>query len=189
MGQAASPFQAVPKPLVLLAGKPLIRWAAEALTDTADPFRLTVIPAGEAGRQIQAALEGLGFAYAINPTPELGLLSSFQAAVRALPEGLDGAVFSLADMPLISTATHRALRAAWKPGVQAVQCRFGEVSAPPLVVGAELFAPLLALDAADHGPRKLLQGAVTITCPPGELLDVDTPQALVQAETWLTLQR
>lgn len=180
MQASGSPVDRWPKPLVPLAGRPLCRHAAEALASAGDAVRLAVVPAGEAGDAVRAALGGLGYRFAVNPEPERGLLSSFRAAVQALPPELDGAVFTLADMPLVSPDTHRALRAAaeYSP---AAQCRYGEVSAPPLWLHAGLFPALLALPQADTGPRALLAGAVQVPCSPGELLDVDTPQALAEA--------
>ncbi|GHF94281.1 hypothetical protein GCM10017783_02870 [Deinococcus piscis] len=185
MQDSGSPFAGLPKPLVPLAGKPLCRHAAEALAYASDLVRLAVVPPGQAGDAVRAALDGLGYLYAVNPEPERGLLSSFRAAVQALPPGLDGAVFALADMPLVSLETHRALRTAARPSL-AAQCRYGAVSAPPLWLHADLFPALLALPDADSGPRALLTGAAQVPCPPGELLDVDTPQALAQAAQLLS---
>ncbi|WP_342626731.1 nucleotidyltransferase family protein [Deinococcus proteolyticus] len=186
MQASGSPFAGVPKPLVPLAGRPLCRHAAETLAGAGDTLRLAVVPPGQAGEAVQAALEGLDYRCVTNPQPGRGLLSSFQAAAAALPAGLDGAVFALADMPLVSLATHRALREAATQAA-AAQCVYGGVSAPPLWLPAHLFPALLALPDADNGPRALLRGpdVVRVPRPVAELLDVDTPQALAQAEARL----
>ncbi|MDO4263970.1 MAG: nucleotidyltransferase family protein [Deinococcus sp.] len=196
MQAAASPdLRGVPKLLVPLAGKPLCRHAAEALAGAGDPLRLAVVPPGEGGARVQAALAGLGYRCVTNPQPQRGLLSSFRVAVAALPPGLDGAVFALADMPLVSLKTHAALRGA-AHRAQAAQCLYGEVGAPPLWLHADLWPALLTLPEADAGPRALLRGpdVMRVPRPVAELLDIDTPQALAEAEAtlgraWLRRER
>ncbi|MFC6592856.1 NTP transferase domain-containing protein [Deinococcus lacus] len=138
-------------------------------------------------------MDALGFECLTNPEPQRGLLSSFQVGAAALLAGGEegpGAVFTLADMPLVSIDTHQHLLALG-PETEAAQCRYGEgeaaVSAPPLLLRADLLPALLALPAADIGPRALLRGR-TVTLlprPAAELLDVDTPQALAQAAAYL----
>ncbi|WP_261665046.1 NTP transferase domain-containing protein [Deinococcus sp. Marseille-Q6407] len=187
--KALPPKVLVPKVLVPLTGQPLCRHAGAALAGADDALRLAVVPPGELGAEVAAALDGLGFECVINPQPGRGLLSSFQAAVQALPAEIGGAVFALADMPLVSLDTHRQLREvaanATPEQVAAVQCVYGEVAAPPLLLRRALFPELLALDPTDHGPRQLLRQYRAQTAelqrPAAELLDVDTPEALSQA--------
>lgn len=180
-----SSFCGVPKPLVPLWGRPLSRWAAEALAGADDELRLAVIPAGKAGENLKAALDGLGFQWVVNEAPERGLLSSFQVAILALPPGLDGAIFTLADMPLVSHETHTRLRqlAAADSQTAAVQCVYGGVSAPPMLLRSQLFPELLRLPPTDSGPRSLLRQVKVqqLPCSAAELLDIDTVQALTQA--------
>ncbi|MDL2345792.1 nucleotidyltransferase family protein [Deinococcus sp. MIMF12] len=180
-----------PKPLVPLWGEPLVTYAAAALAAGGHDGLLVVVPPGEVGEGVRSALSEWPFAAVVNPEPQRGLLSSFRAALGALPEGVGAAAFALADMPLVTAETHRALVAAFREtGAPLVLARYGEgseaVHAPPHLLRADLWPGVLALPDADHGPRAVLRayaaGAVTVEVSAGQLLDVDTPEALSGAE-------
>lgn len=180
-----------PKPLVPLWGEPLVTHAARALAAGNYDGLLAVVPPGEVGEGVGAALAEWPFAFVVNPQPERGLLSSFRVALGALPEGVGAAAFALADMPLVSPETHRALASAFREtGAPVVMARYGEgtavVHAPPHLLRADLWPEVLALPGADHGPRAVLRahaaGAVSVDVPLDQLLDVDTPEVLAQAE-------
>lgn len=172
-----------PKLLTPLHQRPLVQHAASVLAGAGYAQRLVVVPPDKTGETIAAALAGLGFEVVINPMPERGLLSSFQSAARQVQQ--DGAVFALADMPLVSAATHAALRQTAEAGASAAQCLYGQVKAPPIFLHAQLFGPLLSLPPTDSGPRELLRDAVLLPRDPQELLDTDTPQALATAHELL----
>lgn len=178
-----------PKPLVLLGGRPLIAYAAASLAAGGYGGLLAAVPPGEVGEGVRAALSEWPFMVVENPQPERGLLSSFRVALGALPEGVSAAAFALADMPLVTADTHRALVSAFREtGAPLVLARYGEeaVHAPPHLLRADLWPEVLALPDADHGPRSVLRahaaGAVDVDVSAGQLLDVDTPEALAQAE-------
>lgn len=180
-----------PKPLVPLGGRPLIAHAAAALAGGGYGGLLVVVPPGEVGEGVGAALAAWPFAAVVNPQPERGLLSSFRVALGALPQGAGAAAFALADMPLVTAGTHRALVSAFREtGAPLVLARYGDgpeaVHAPPHLLRADLWPEVLALPDADHGPRAVLRahaaGAVTVGVPARELLDLDTPQALAAAQ-------
>ncbi|GGN45139.1 hypothetical protein GCM10010842_34410 [Deinococcus daejeonensis] len=191
-----------PKQLEPLAGQPLVRHAAQALADGGHDALLCVIPPGPVGDGIRAALAGLPFAFVVNPDPTRGLGSSFRAAVAALPGGLDGGLaavnFALADMPLLGGAQHAALITAFREsGAPVVLARYADpgaepVRAPPHLFRADLLRAVQDSPDADHGPRDLIRAhasqAVTLTFPAQLLLDVDTPEALAQAEALLAAQ-
>ena len=143
-------------------------------------------PPGETGKALEKALAGLGFSTVIQPQPERGLRASFGAAAQTFPPEITGAVFALGDMPLVRPETHRQLRQAAFGGRRPAVCRYGAVTAPPLFLPSSLFPALLALPDADTGPRELLRGAASVTCPAAELLDIDTPQALAAAARAMT---
>ncbi len=184
-----------PKQLAPLRGVPLVRHAALALAGGGHDGLLAVLPPGEVGEGVRAALADLPFAFAVNPDPARGLLGSFRVAAQALPPGVAGANFALGDMPLVTADLHAALlRAFRETGAPAVLARYGDpggetVGAPPHLLRADLLAGLPGLPDADHGPRALLRdhraGVVTLTFPAARLLDVDTPEGLAQAEAWL----
>lgn len=187
-----------PKQLALLAGRPLCRHAAQALAGAGHDHLLAVIPPGAVGEGVRAALDGLGFAFTVNPEPARGLASSFRVAVAALPAGLAGANFALADMPLVTPALHRTLlRTFRESGAPVVLAEYGDgpgpgpdaVRAPPHLFRADLLDAVRAVPDADHGPRQLIQAwraqARVLRFPAALLLDVDTPEALAQAELLL----
>ncbi|WP_291430595.1 nucleotidyltransferase family protein [Deinococcus sp.] len=188
-----------PKQLALLAGRPLVRRAAQALADAGHDTLLCAVPPGEVGEGVRVALRGLPFAFVVNPDPARGLASSLRAAVGALPAGVAAVNFALADMPLLTAGVHAALiRAYRETGAPVVLAEYGDpdadpgvapVRAPPHLFRADLLAAVQGAPDADHGPRHLIREyaaqAVTLSFPARLLLDVDTPQALAQAEAWL----
>lgn len=184
-----------PKQLAALCGIPLVRHAALALAGGGFDALLAVIPAGEVGQGVRAALAGLLFTCAVNPDPARGLASSFRVAAAALPPDVAAVHFALADMPLVTAGTHAALRRAFaQTGAPLILTEYGDpgaqaVRAPPHLFRADLLPGIAALPDADHGPRELLRahlgGAVLVRVPAAQLLDVDTPAALAQAEARL----
>ncbi|GGL09266.1 nucleotidyltransferase family protein [Deinococcus radiotolerans] len=184
-----------PKQLEPLAGRPLVRHAAQALADGGHDTLLCVLPPGEVGEGVRAALAGLPFTFVVNPDPARGLASSFRVAAAALPAGL-AANFALADMPLLSGAEHSALLAAFRDsGAPVVLAEYAgpgtePVRAPPHLFRADLLRAVQDTPDADHGPRHLIRQhaaqAVTLTFPARLLLDVDTPEGLAQAQAILS---
>ncbi|MBB5361756.1 nucleotidyltransferase family protein [Deinococcus humi] len=182
-----------PKQLAPLNGQPLCMYAARALAQVYAPL-LAVIPPGEVGEGIRAALSDLPFSFAVNPQPERGLASSFRVAAEHLPPGVGGAAFALGDMPLVTAELHASLLAAFRETAPSVVLSaYGEgneaVHAPPHLLRADLLPELLTLSDTDHGPRRVIgaraQAAVTLHFPAALLLDVDTPEGLARAEAAL----
>lgn len=178
-----------PKALLPLGGMPLCRHAAQTLVEAGYGEVWAVLPPGEMGAVIQAALKGLPLRWVTNPHPGQGLLSSFQTAVKALENdsAAPAVVFALADMPLVTQDTHQAIGAAFSTErPPAIITRYGEVSAPPTLLRRDLFPRLHDLLPSDHGPRDLLrelgQEVMRIDCPATELLDIDTPEAWAEAQ-------
>lgn len=198
-----------PKQLLHLQGKPLVRHAAEAMHAAPYTERLAVIPPAELGEQVRDALTGLNFTFTENPDPARGLMSSFREAARALAgRDLLGVNFVLADMPLLTPDVHRVMIETFlnsgvpgEPSVSHVSARpthaplvlseYGTssedvVRAPPHLFRADLLTHFPELPDTDHGPRALVgqyaaQGLV-VRFPANLMLDIDTPEALAQAE-------
>lgn len=179
-----------PKQLAHLHGRPLCAYAGRALADAGHDLLLAVIPPGHVGDGIRAALDGLGFAFVVNPQPARGLASSFRVAAQALPSDLAGANFALADMPLVTADMHRALLGAFRTSdAPVVLAEYGNppdaVRAPPHLFRSDLLRAVRDTPDADHGPRTLIQAhrmqAVMLSFPAALLLDVDTPDALQAA--------
>ncbi len=182
-----------PKQLVVLAGRALVWHSVRAMLD-AQPGGgvLVVIPPGELGQQIRAALHGSGVMFAENPRPDLGISESFRAAIAALPAGTAAANFALGDMPLVTGAMQRAVLDAYSAtGAPLVLARFGSqetgpgntdwVRAPPHLFRADLFPEFS--QRGDHGPRHVIaahaQQTVWVNLPGAALRDLDTPEDVV----------
>jgi CTP:molybdopterin cytidylyltransferase MocA len=57
-------------------------------------------------------------ACAVNPNFEQGMLSSLQIGIRALPAGIEAALFTLVDLPAVAEDTVDRLLAAFESGAQ-----------------------------------------------------------------------
>ena len=177
------------KALLPLGGMPLCRHAAQTLVEVGYGEIWAVLPPGETGDAVRAALQGLPLRGVTNPQPAQGLLSSFQAAGEALwaESAAPAVVFTLADMPLVRRDTHQALGTVFgaeQPA--AIITRYGEVAAPPTLLRRDLLPRLHEFPPSDHGPRTLLRELgrelKKIDRPAAELLDIDTPEAWAQAQ-------
>ncbi len=174
------------KLLAALAGKPLVRHAAEAaLASTARPI---VVVTGHAGDAVQAALDGLALQFAHNARYREGLASSLKTGIAALPGDADGALVLLGDMPAVTPALIDRLIAAFaeQPDALAAAPSAEGRRGNPVLLSRSLFPAIAALDG-DEGARKLLAGAAPgrvialVASGPGATLDVDTPQSLAEA--------
>lgn len=197
-----------PKLLSRLRGEPLVRWAAQAMSQAGYAGCWAVLPPGEAGLNIRDALHGLNFEFLTNPDPARGMMSSFQVAARAMPDDLLGVNFVLADMPFLTVQVHAAMLETFAQStgpdenrvssivplqayVPLVLAEYGAedrdaVRAPPHLFRRDLVREMLSLPDADHGPRELVRQyarrGLVVRFPPELLVDVDTPEALAQAE-------
>lgn len=169
-----------------LAGKPLVRHAAEAaLASRAWPV---VVVTGHDSGAIEAALGGLDVRFAHNPAYADGLASSLKRGIETLPASASGALVLLGDMPAVTPALIDRLIAAFAaaPAALAAAPVCGGRRGNPALLSRALFSAVATLDG-DQGARKLLDdappGRVIALDAPGvaTILDVDTPQALVAA--------
>jgi molybdenum cofactor cytidylyltransferase len=114
-----------------------------------------------------------------NPDYEQGMTTSFQAGIRSLPEGIEGALIFLVDHPAVSGATVRALLAHQGEGDVVVPVREGRRGHPVLFSRRFLDAvlklsPRVGVNTAVRRlGGKLVEVAVD---DPGILTDVDTPE-------------
>lgn len=159
------------------AGKPLGQWALAAAGATGLPL---VWIAGEHAPPFADC------AIAHNPRASEGIGTSVALAARlAAQQGAGAVLVMLADMPLVTQALLERLIEAGAPAA----CRYPQGHAGvPALVPASTFARLEALDG-DQGAGALLRelaGLTLLDCEPNELLDVDTPAALVEASAILS---
>jgi CTP:molybdopterin cytidylyltransferase MocA len=170
-----------------------VDWAAAAIESAAIAPRAAVIQPGDDA--VRGVVEARGFQIVENPRSEEGMGTSIAAgATWARAEGIDGVLVALGDAPFVTAKLLSQLAARfaqlagrfeaspWKlnylPPVFALDgCR----PASPAVVGRRFFDDLVRLEG-DQGARSLLAGVATgIPCSPGELDDIDTPEALEAA--------
>jgi CTP:molybdopterin cytidylyltransferase MocA len=119
-----------------------------------------------------------------NPDAEAGLGTSVACAARIASErGAERMLVMLADMPLVSPALLEDLLAAKAPAA----CGHGGRPGVPAIFPASMFDQLQAL-TGDAGAGAVLRNRADLVLIPAsaeELLDVDTPAALADAERLL----
>lgn len=157
------------------AGKPLGRWAMEAIE--AAGLGQGFVVTGPAGVSFAPGWHAL-----VNPAPDHGLSASLAIAARAARYShADALMVVLADMPLVTADYLRSLTAA--PAPAATRHLDGRPGAPAL-----LNRPLIEQAAAltgDRGAGPLLSNANLLDPPSGMLRDVDTPADLAEVERQL----
>lgn len=167
-------FGAADKLMAPLGGRPLIAHAVAAQAGL--PGDLVAERVAVVGPCCPAAglLTAAGFRLVVNERPDEGQGRSL--ALGAAAWSSDRLLILLADMPLVTPdllirlAGCRARAAASD----------GRRPSPPALFPRADRPALLAADG-DRGARDLLAGAATVPARPGELRDVDTPEALAEA--------
>ncbi len=172
------------KLLARFDGAPLVRRVAEsALASKADPV---IVVTGHRAADISAALAGLSVQVVHNPDFADGLATSLKAGLAAVPESASGALVLLADMPGITASIADRLIGAFeaKPAPAIVLPTVNGKRGNPVLWSRAFFPELMAV-TGDTGARHIiarheeLVERVEIGAAAG--LDVDTPEALVEA--------
>ena len=179
LAAGASTRMGRPKALLDAGGKTFIRRILDTLSD-AGVSRVAVVirPADPA---VTAEVVASGFAQpVVNPQPDQGQLSSLLAGLTAIDEpGVDAALVTLVDVPLITSATVSTLivRAALSSAsiLRAVHDgRHGH----PVVFKRRVFDALRSADLS-AGAKAVMRayGVEDVEVPdPGIARDVDTPE-------------
>ena len=166
------------KLLFPLRGKPLICYALDALASLR--AERTAVVTGDA-RHAQLSRER-GFDVACNAEPERGQGHSIALGMAAM-EGMDAALLLAADQPNLTADSLRSLVRAYEGSGKGLACLRDETHwGNPAVFSRAYFPALRALDG-DRGAKRILlahqEDLLIVPCLfPGELADVDTPQAL-----------
>jgi molybdenum cofactor cytidylyltransferase len=170
------------KLLADLAGRPVVRWSAEALAPAVDSL-VVVVPFESA--TLRTALSGLSARLVENPAADEGMASSIRAGVAALPRDVEAVVIALGDQPTIDPQGAGRVVAAWRAapdGTLAVTTAYADGRGHPTLFAAELFPALLALEG-DRGAGELLESlgdaVATVDATGARPVDVDTPAALL----------
>jgi CTP:molybdopterin cytidylyltransferase MocA len=189
LAAGASTRMGTPKLLLPLEGEPIIRRTVRAVSRSGVDDVLVVL--GHDHLKMHAALDGIACRTVVNADYERGMGSSFRAAVLQLA-GRSGALFALADQPLLTARDYQQVLDTWRaqrpPGI--VCARYGDVTAPPHVFASDLFGELADLL---QGARPVLERhrdrTTVVQLPPELLFDVDTPADYERAKMLLSSGR
>ena len=165
------------KMLLELGGRTLVRRAVStALSAELDPVLVVV---GHESERVQAELTDLACGSVLNPEYASGMNTSLRSGIRALPGDVAGAMVVLGDMPLVDAPMLRALVTAFRrSGAPLAVSTYGDVVAPPILYGRELFAELRALEAQACGKSVIKRHrgeAAEVAWPRESLTDLDSP--------------
>jgi molybdenum cofactor cytidylyltransferase len=122
----------------------------------------------------------------LNPGYARGMLSSFQAGIRALPPEAAAALFTLVDHPAVEPATLDALLAAYaSSGLPLAIPRCGDRRGHPVIAARPILEEMLALPD-DASPKQVIHAHRSETffldvADPGVLRDIDRPE---EYEEW-----
>ena len=157
------------------------RAAATALAGGATPV---IVVTGHEAAAVADVLRGLDVTIVANPDYADGLSTSLRAGLQALPQGIDGALILLGDMPEIETSVLAALIAAFTgPAAICAPVRRGR-RGNPVLWGSVYFAEMMQL-TGDSGAKPLMARHAThlieIEVATDSIFeDVDAPEDLAR---------
>jgi molybdenum cofactor cytidylyltransferase len=165
------------KLLLDLRGKPVVRWAVEALLPYVGDV---VVVTGHDDGGVRAALEGLPVRFAVNPRPQAGQGSSVAVGMAALKPWTTAVLIALGDQPRLPDGViPTLLQVREKTGKSIVAPVYRGTQGTPVLFAGEVFGELAAL-SGDAGARAVVQARpervarVDVDAPMP--LDVDTPE-------------
>ena len=141
----------------------------------------TVLVVGKDWREVAAACEPLAGFFVINEAYGQGMASSIACGVRAVADGADAILLTMADLPLVSEEHLSKLAETWRNSPRSiVASAFEDTLGPPVVFPRSDFDALLELEG-DHGARQVLEAngdrVLTISCQEAAF-DIDRPEDL-----------
>jgi molybdenum cofactor cytidylyltransferase len=164
-----------------VSGQPIVRRAAETLTEAA--LAGVVVVLGHEAGAVHAAVEGLATDVTENGAYETGQSTSVRRGVEyATRRGADAVLVALGDMPYVSLNTVESLLAAHEANVgTAIAAAHGGKRGNPVLFDSCYFDSLTTL-TGDIGGRKIFRespGAVFVeTGDHGVHRDIDTPEEI-----------
>lgn len=179
LAAGASTRMGRPKALLQAGGRTFIRRILDVLREAGVPDAVVVVRPTHDEVIAEVAASGFGRTV-VNPRADEGQLSSLIAGLDAIDEpGVDAALVTLVDVPLVAVSAIRQLLArvaiSNAPILRAVHLG---AHGHPVVFKREIFAALRAADPAE-GAKALVRAASVEdveTGDPGVLEDVDTPE-------------
>lgn len=178
LAAGASTRMGRPKALLPAGGSTFVRTILTALRDGGVADAVVVVRPGR--DDVIAEVEAVRYGRAVtNPGADAGQLSSLLTGLDAIDEdGLDAALVTLVDVPLVSAATIRLLLArAAVSRAAIVRAVHGGRHGHPVIFKRQVFAALRAADPA-VGAKEVVRAARVEDVEvddPGVLVDVDTP--------------
>ncbi len=171
------------KLLLPVGGESLVRRAVGAAVEAGLEPVLVVV--GHEAERVRAELEGLACTFVPNLRHSLGMNTSLDAGVAAVPPDASAAVVLLADMPLVTPEMIRALLERHRASPAApVSARYGAVPAPPALYPRALLSALRGGEGDGRG-REVLRAHARevewVDFPGRALEDVDEPADLERA--------
>ena len=170
------------KLLETVGDEPIVRRvAAVAIASGTQPV---IVVTGHEAAAVTAALRGLDVTIVANPDYVDGLSTSLRAGLRALPQGIDGSLILLGDMPEVETPVLTALLAAFTgESAICVPVRHGR-RGNPVLWGSAHFAEMMQL-TGDSGAKPLMARHETHlieveVATDGIFEDVDAPEDLAR---------
>jgi len=170
------------KLLAPVLGKPMVRHAVEAALSSA--AEMTIVVTGHRPDDVRRALAPLTPLFVENRDYSNGLSTSLKCGLGQVPDGFDGALILLGDMPDVSASLLDRLIAAFDPSEGRAICvatRHGK-RGNPVLWARRFFEEIMALEG-DVGARHLIAQNAELVCEveaddDAPLIDIDTPQML-----------
>ncbi|MEX2256717.1 MAG: nucleotidyltransferase family protein [Acidimicrobiia bacterium] len=174
-GRGARLAGEVAKPLTQLGGRPLVRWALDAVR-AADLSPVLLVVGRHGGAVAAAASPAVTIVHA--PRWHEGIAHSLHVALEAIQpyQEVSAVCVGLADQPLVGADAYRRLVAAHVNGATLAVATYDGVRGNPVLLGRELWPDALAL-RGDIGARALMgdHDVVEVDCTDtGSPADVDT---------------
>lgn len=162
-----------PKALLRYEGCTFLERILHTLEGVSVDYRLVV--AGRHAAEISECVPSVRVVF--NPDYERGMTTSFQAGIRALPEGVHGTLVCLVDHPLVRPETVEALIRREGQG-EVIVPRFQGRRGHPILISPAFMAEVEGL-SPDRGVNELVRvlgaGIVEVeVLDPGILADIDT---------------
>lgn len=174
------------KLLADIEGVPMVVRSADALLEATPSLCPIVVVTGHQQDRMRNALgkifvEGNHMTFAYNPDYASGIASSVRTGLRALPDGIDGAVIALADMPWVESSHIEKLVEAFEGRESICVPVAGGSRGNPTLWGASYFKRMFSCKD-DVGARDLLLECTdhvreVVFDDTAILMDIDTPSA------------
>lgn len=159
----------------ILAGRPLLHWAADAGCAINAAQHLLVTGPDVASRDLPA-----DYVHLVNATPEEGLSSSLCIAA-AHARKASALLVLLGDMPRVSAAHLEAIISLHRGNTdRAIFSRMAGGSPQPPALFPAALLPRLEAMSGESGARGLAEDALFVEADADLLIDVDTPEDLIR---------